>query len=91
MALDSEGNVYVTGWSYRDSTKADIVTFKYSPEGEELWNRRYNYQGNGYDWGRGIVVDGQGNVYVTGTSSKGPMDSDAANHDYVTIKYTQTP
>ncbi|MEO0232624.1 MAG: SBBP repeat-containing protein, partial [candidate division WOR-3 bacterium] len=82
IAVDSNGNVYVTGKSWSTHTKFDYVTIKYDKDGNEVWVRRYNGSGNGNDEVCSIAVDGDGNVYVTG-SSEG-LDT---KYDYVTIKY----
>jgi uncharacterized delta-60 repeat protein len=80
LAVDHRGNVLVTGESSTPGT--DYLTIKYSPDGEELWVRRYNGPANGYDAATAMRVDGQGNVYVTGTSW-----GSGTRYDYATIKY----
>jgi uncharacterized delta-60 repeat protein len=82
LAVDGQGNVYVTGGSSGSGTSLDYATIKYNSAGDTLWVRRYNGPGNGSDWTYSLAVDGQGNVYVTG-ESYGSGGSD----DYVTIKY----
>ncbi|MBK9334161.1 MAG: SBBP repeat-containing protein [Ignavibacteria bacterium] len=86
IAIDNFGNVYVTGNSYGGSLeKRDYATIKYNSEGLQLWVQRYNYNGIGYsgDIASSIVLDGLGNVYVTGYS-----DGDAVSRiDYATVKY----
>jgi uncharacterized delta-60 repeat protein len=82
IAVDSAGNVYVTGRSPGLGIDYDCATVKYSPSGQEAWVARYNGPGNGYDEGRAIAVDGSGNVYVTG-----PSAGSGGDFDYVTIKY----
>ena len=77
IAVDGNGNVYVTGESYGGSLLRDYATLKYDPEGKLLWENRYNGPGNGVDSATAIAVDGNGNVYVTGESSG----------DYATLKY----
>ena len=86
MALDGQGNVYVTGYSVGLNTSSDYATIKYSPDGRRLWVKRYNGAGNDYDSPTSIAVDGKGNVYVTGES-----EGSGSSNDYLTIKYTQTP
>ena len=68
MAIDTSGNVYVTGGSAGSSTGRDYATVKYDINGDELWVKRYNGSGNGYDYASAIAVDASGNIYVTGTS-----------------------
>jgi len=78
IAVDSSGNVYVTGQSYNGAND-DCLTIKYNSNGDTIWQKAWN--GGSYDYGFGIAVDSSGNVYVTGGSSNG------ANDDYLTIKY----
>lgn len=59
MAVDSQGNIYVTGTS-----NGDYTTIKYDTNGNEVWVKRYDSGGN--DYAIGIAVDSSDNVYVTG-------------------------
>jgi len=85
VALDSNGNVYITGKSQAAGTfpyNYDFVTIKYNKDGVAQWIKRYNGEGNWDDVSKAITIDSSDNVYVTGYSfgySTGP--------DYVTIKY----
>jgi uncharacterized delta-60 repeat protein len=83
IGLDDSGNVYVTGISVGSGTDFDYATIKYSPSGEEQWVARYNGPGNGSDSGYALVVDGSGNIYVTGVSV-----GLGTGFDAVTIKYS---
>lgn len=79
QAIDSHGNVYVTGFTTEPFIISRWVTIKYGPSGRKIWLRRYtgpNLSNNA----EAIAVDGQGNVYVTGQSR-----SDLGN--WTTIKY----
>lgn len=79
VALDSSGNVYVTGTSYTpQGSSYDYATIKYNTSGEQEWVIRYNGPGNGADDARAIAVDGSGNIYVTGTSDGSGFNSDFA-------------
>jgi uncharacterized delta-60 repeat protein len=82
LAVDGQGNVYVTGSSEGSGSGFDYATVKYDAEGNLLWVARYNGQGNQNDYARSIALDGQGNVYVTGSAWNG------SDYDYVTIKYS---
>jgi PKD repeat protein len=67
IALDSKGNVYVTGSSWgNEVTRSDYATVAYNQLGSELWVARFNGPGNGYDHARDLALDSDGNVYVTG-------------------------
>jgi uncharacterized delta-60 repeat protein len=86
LTLDAKDNAYVTGASWSPESGYDYATFKYSPEGAELWARRYNGPGNGNDIAEAVAVDALGNVYVTGVS-----EGAATQYDWVTIRYLQSP
>ena len=69
MALDNAGNVYVTGESgIFGSNGSDYATVKYNSEGHQLWVARYNGPMDRTDRAKSIVVDPDGNCYVTGGS-----------------------
>ncbi|MBN2463579.1 MAG: SBBP repeat-containing protein [Dehalococcoidia bacterium] len=82
IATDSSGNVYVTGWSIGSGTGQDYATVKYDSAGNQLWVKRYNGPGNGYDGGNDIAIDSSDNVYVCGYSVGGDT-----GWDCVTVKY----
>jgi uncharacterized delta-60 repeat protein len=82
IALDSSGNVYVTGYSYSGASYDDYATVKYNSSGIQEWVARFDGDGNGYDDATSIAVDGLGNVYVTGISWG--LDT---SFDYATVKY----
>jgi type IX secretion system substrate protein/beta-propeller repeat-containing protein len=82
IAVDGSGNVYVTGGSIASGTGNDYATIKYNSFGDSVWVRRYNGPGNSNDHATSIVIDGFGNVYVTGLSF-----GSGTNSDYATIKY----
>jgi len=84
IAVDGEGNVYVTGYSVVGSgTWTDYATIKYNASGVQEWAARYNGTGGYEDRATAIAVDGAGNVYVTGGSY-----GSGTYVDYATIKYT---
>ena len=63
LALDTNGNVVVTGLS-----AADCYTAKYAAvDGTLLWDKRYHGPGD-FSYGNAVAVDGSGNVVVTGLS-----------------------
>ncbi|MEK7263261.1 MAG: SBBP repeat-containing protein [Bacteroidota bacterium] len=78
IATDGNGNCYVTGYfksatimfgnitltNNSSSGSDDMYVVKYDSSGNVLWAKRAG--GGGYDYGKGIAIDGNGNCYVTG-------------------------
>lgn len=83
--MDGSGKVVVTGSSNSGGLGYDYATVAYSSVGAALWTNRFDGPVDGDDWATGVVVDGSGNVFVTGSSlgSGRPNDCDCA-----TIKYS---
>ena len=81
IAVDSAGNVYVTGYSTGSGSFDDFCTIKYDPNGNQLWVARYDGSAHGLDEAYSLALDSAGNVYVTGGSNG---DS---SYDYATVKY----
>ena len=92
VSADSEGNVYITGSAYGaldGNTSAggcDIFLMKYDMDGSRQWTRQWGT--TYYEYGDGVSVDTNGNVYVTG-STRGQFDSSASagNADMFLTKY----
>jgi uncharacterized delta-60 repeat protein len=87
VAVDALGNVYVTGYANNDSSNEDFVTLKYNSSGNLLWIATFNDPFGDDDEANSIALDGSGNVYVTGTTTK---NTDKTNEDYRTIKYNSS-
>jgi hypothetical protein len=83
MAIDSAGNVYVTGSSIGNGSLGDWATMKYDTDGNLQWVARYNGPGNLGDGGNDVFVDDSGYVYVTGSST-----GSESGTDLTTIKYS---
>lgn len=75
IGCDASG-IYVTGRS-----GSIFTTLKYDFNGVQQWTRHYN-SGHGSNAAADMVVDGAGNIYVTGTSAGA-----GTNDDFATIKY----
>ncbi|KPK77025.1 MAG: hypothetical protein AMJ89_03135, partial [candidate division Zixibacteria bacterium SM23_73] len=86
ISVDDSGNVYVTGSTEGSGTDYDYTTIKYFQNGDTAWVRGYNGPANSSDKAQALAVDGSGNVYVTGGSSRslGPPYN---TYDFATIKY----
>ena len=85
MAMDSTGNIIITGVTNRTSGRQDYCTVKYNTTGVQQWVAIYDGipGSNGINSACTIGADSQGNIYITGTSERASFGSD----DYCTIKY----
>ena len=67
ISVDTAGNIYLTGSQINISGISDIVTYKFSPSGSQLWAKVYDGI-TGNDMALKISVDISGNSYVSGRS-----------------------
>ena len=86
IAMDSSGDVYVTGSATNLAGNNDIYTIKYSGSAgtaQRLWERALDGPAHGDDAGVSVGVDQiEGNIVVAGTSLTG-----AGNNDFTLVKY----
>ncbi|MFZ1634699.1 MAG: T9SS type A sorting domain-containing protein [Chitinophagales bacterium] len=82
VALDATNNIYVTGLSQEIGSSWDIITNKYSPEGDLMWSKLKNGTSDIEENGIDIAVDEEGNVYTAGY-----IDQIETAQDYCLIKY----
>lgn len=73
IALDGEDNIYITGksggdWGTPRHAGGDILVMKLDRNGVYQWHAFYGLSGEG-NVGSGIALDGNGNIYVAGTST----------------------
>ena len=82
IAVDNQGNVFTTGFESDGFTDGEFITLKFNSSGVLQWATPYNGSTSSIDYANHIVVDSDGNSYVTGWSG-------GANnlHDMTTIKY----
>jgi hypothetical protein len=96
VALDSNGNVYVTGYSLHSwgtplhahsGGMNNIVILKLNSDGQYQW---HTYYGGNEDYGDGIAIDGNDNVYIIGSSwdSWGsPLHAHNGKHNCASLPY----
>ena len=78
IKTDVSGNIYVAGESTSlGITACDFVTLKFNAAGEQQWVAIYSGSFYNSQYIRGMAIDGEQNIYITGES----------NSDYATIKY----
>lgn len=88
LKLDKDDNIYICGVANQPISGDDYVTIKYLSNGIQQWVSTYNGPlSNSNDLCKGMYIDKNSNVYVTGQSSyfnSGPLLWETA-----TIKYSQ--
>ena len=83
IAIDSSDNVLVTGTTNGDIDgevnlgEADVFVTKYAPDTTRTWTRLIG--SNSTDSGRGVAVDSNDNIYVTGDTIGTSFDGEVSD------------
>ena len=90
VALDSSGNVYVTGTTIGSlfaaiAGESDAYVAKYDADGNKVWTKQFG--SDLHDGSNNIALDSSGNVYVTGTTSGSISDTNVGSDDAYVAKY----
>ena len=86
IIVDDLGNVFITGETHRfDIRFSDAFLLKYDPSGNLLWDATWG--GPFYDLGRGIALDGSGNVFITGHTWNYVASDETMDPDVFLLKY----
>jgi len=85
VAVDSEGNIVVSGWSESAGRGVEYATVKYDRDGGELWAVRYDPPGERASFTE-LGLDPLGNIVIAGLFSPFPFPDDRFA-DMVAIKY----
>jgi uncharacterized delta-60 repeat protein len=94
IVLDPSRSAYITGSLYNypysacGDPRGDFLTLKYDWQGTQVWEILYDgpfigFRDDGSDSPAALVLDGSGDLYVTGRS-----ESQGTGYDFATIKYT---
>lgn len=92
ILADADGNVYVTGYSWREyshlpgGTEYDYATIKYDRDGNQLWLRYYDGPIHRDEHAQSMAFDPDGNIVVTGNSVGGTIGV-KIYHEVATVKY----
>jgi len=80
VAIDSQGDIYVTG--VNGTSTYDLLLLKFNKSGDFKWKRTWD--GGIKNEGCGITIDSNDNIYITGFNSTGGV------YDMVLLKYNKT-
>lgn len=89
IAVDNDGDIYVTGKFKKANDNYLMATVKYSRSGDQKWVKKFNVSGKVSE-GRNIFVDGSENIIIGGMS-----DHSGSGHgwyeQFLVVKYSQSP
>ena len=93
VTVDSSNNIYVTGNvdggaldGNTSSGDNDLFLVKYNSSGTKQWTQQLGTSSQ--DYGRGVTVDSNNNIYVSGTTGGGlDNNTSSGSEDIFLIKY----
>jgi len=89
ITMDSSGNIFICGYTYSEDPTGknyDALLLKFNSTGDFEWSQTWG--GEKHDYGYGITLDSQDNIYICGeTSSFAEVDNDI---DMCVIIYQQS-
>lgn len=86
IAVSTSGNIYAAGYTKVIDQKRNLLLVRWNPVTfDTVWTRTYDYIGQS-DRAESLVLDAQGNIYVTGRSDANAVDT-TDNMDIITLKF----
>lgn len=91
MEVDSEGNVYIAGMTYRSNSKGYLfgmsVVLKYDTNGNQVWVSTFDSPGENGSMAKQLTLGPSGHIYVTGTVNGAVVSTDTTDPDIFTTNY----
>lgn len=85
IAIDSNKDIIVTGYSFIDYNDSDIITIKYDDDGNEIWNSSFNK--GSIEFAMDLAVDSKDNIIISGFNCTAIEDLESFNLSLIVIKY----
>lgn len=82
--LDKLGNIIHVGNTVINSSNTNILITKLQPDGQKEWEREYDTNINGKDYGISVLADDFNNIYVSGIIS-----TTSSEFDFCLLKYDE--
>ncbi|MEO8514155.1 MAG: SBBP repeat-containing protein [Ignavibacteria bacterium] len=89
IAIDGDGDIYVTGEFKKADDDYQLATVKYSSSGTQKWLKKLYYPGKTSE-GRKIIVDASENIYIGGMTDL-PGTQHGFYNEFLVVKYIQSP
>mgnify|MGYP001435579475 CR=1 FL=1 len=83
VAAGMDGNIYVTGSNFNNTTNTDCVTLKFSSSGNLIWKKTFDGGIQNVDIGYRLIIGPDGNLYIGGSTN-----STTGYYDYLALKYS---
>ncbi|MBL8890290.1 MAG: SBBP repeat-containing protein [Planctomycetaceae bacterium] len=92
VAVDADGNAYITGFIRSDLGREDVLLSRYNFDGTLAWTQSISTGAAIDERGMGVAVDAARNVYITGWTGGNILGGTSAGGiDGFLMKYSQVP
>jgi hypothetical protein len=93
LAIDTADNIYLTGFTQTNpgsngSEQGDVIAFKYSPSGQQLWSQRFADGSPSALFPQATTLASGNSLIVSATSIKGTQAQ--TESDWLTLAFSQT-
>ena len=83
--IDTNGDIYIGGYSYGTGTSYDFAIIKYNPSGVQQWIRRWNGSSNSDDYLKKLSLGLNGDIIAAGTSY-----NSVTSNDFTLLRYNSS-
>ncbi|MDJ0677046.1 MAG: SBBP repeat-containing protein [Calothrix sp. MO_167.B42] len=92
METDSQGNLYVTGWTLGDLAGENVGSYdvwlaKYDTNGNQVWIKQFGSTGDDAPFRDGIEIDSNDNIFLTGYTNGDFGAANAGSYDAWVAQY----
>lgn len=84
MEMNTDGNIFVGGYTMSESNLLDFITIKYDTTGNHIWTITSDGNAHLNDKATNIALDDNEDVIITGVSETSP-----GTYEYLTVKYVE--
>ena len=85
IAIDSNGGIIVTGYSFVDEANSNIITIKYDDGGNEIWQSSFDK--GSIEFAMDLAIDSKDNIIIFGFKCTSLDDLEDLNLTLLVVKY----